>query len=124
MRLGLVRPALIGRVPGYGVFVVPHAVRRVPLEPSYRFFRGRPDPAARVRTVPAYPVVRVRDFLQFRLEILELGGGFYAGEIGAGNGSAEALSQVEALSDFDDEIPIALRLAVHAVLDGAAKQLI
>lgn len=96
----------------------------MPLKPSHRFFRGGPDPAARVRTVSAYPVVRVRDFLQFRLEILELCGGFYASEISAWNGSAEALSQIEALSDFDDEIPIALRLTVNAVLDGAAKQLI
>ena len=64
---GLVRPSLVGRVPGYPVFVDSPAVRRMPFKPGNGFLRGGPDPTASVRSFSADPIVSRRYLLQFSL---------------------------------------------------------
>jgi len=122
--LGLIRPSLIGGMPSDGVLVASSTVRWMPLEPSNGLFRGRPKPSASVRPISADPIIRGGNLFQFGLEIIKLVGRFNAGEVGARNGAAKALRQIKALADFDDEVPIRLRLAIHAVLDRAAEELI
>lgn len=121
---GLVRPPLVGRMPGYPVFVDPATVGRMPFKPSDWLLRGGPNPAAGVGAITADPVVRSRNLLQLSLQILKLVGGFDTREIRPRDGAAEALGQVEALADFHDQVPIRFCLSIHAVLDRASEQLV